>query len=121
MPPIRPLLFAVAACFALSACATPTEPAASTKPGPPGTEPGPPPMHPEPVPGEPAMECDAKNTSWAIGKDADATLVERIRTETGSVRARVLKPGQMVTMEFRADRVNIDVDANNRVLKVRCG
>jgi hypothetical protein len=121
MLPIRPLLFAVAASFALSACATPAEPAVAAKPPPPESAPVDPPRQPEPAPGEPAMECDASNTGWAVGKDADATLVERIKSETGSSRARVLKPGQMVTMEFRADRVNIDVDNNNRVLKVRCG
>jgi hypothetical protein len=119
MLPIRTLFFALTTSLALTACATPAEPpASSSKPPPPEASP---PRHPEPAPGEPTMECDATNTGWAVGKDADATLVERIKSETGSTRARVLKPGQMVTMEFRGDRVNIDVDNNNRVTNVRCG
>jgi hypothetical protein len=34
---------------------------------------------------------------------------------------RVIKPGMMVTMDYREDRVNLDVDDDNRVLNVRCG
>jgi hypothetical protein len=121
MHPIRPLLFALVAGASLAACAMSPQPPVASKPPPPDTNPVDPPRYPEPVPGDPAMECDAKSTGWAIGQDADASLVERIKTETHSERARVLKPGQMVTMEFLATRVNIDVDGNNRVLKVRCG
>ena len=35
--------------------------------------------------------------------------------------ARVLKPGQMVTMEYAEGRLNIDVDAGNVVINLRCG
>ncbi|HEY8358636.1 MAG TPA: I78 family peptidase inhibitor [Ramlibacter sp.] len=33
----------------------------------------------------------------------------------------MLRPGMATTMEFNAERVNLEVDAANRVVKVRCG
>jgi len=132
MPPSRLLILALAAGLGASACATPAEPAdpapatetAGAPRAPAPTDPTPmpkPPRPAEPAPGELAMECNAQPARWAVGKVADAALVERVRSDTNSERARVLKPGQMVTMEFRVDRVNIDVDANNVVTDVRCG
>jgi hypothetical protein len=36
--------------------------------------------------------------------------------------ARILCPGQMVTKEFDAQRLNLEVDANGRIVaQVRCG
>ena len=32
-----------------------------------------------------------------------------------------IKPGMMVTMEYRAGRLNIDVDEANVITNVRCG
>ncbi len=35
--------------------------------------------------------------------------------------ARILRPGQMVTKEYNAQRLNLEVDANGRIVAVRCG
>jgi hypothetical protein len=122
MTPIRPLLFAAVALFALAGCATPEDPVPGSSAPEAGIPPKPPVAVPPPAtPGDPAMHCDAKGTEWAIGQLADEALVTRVRTETHSKGVRVIKPGMAVTMDYREDRVNIDVDANNRVTKVRCG
>ena len=47
--------------------------------------------------------------------------VAKVKADTGSDRIRVIKPGMMVTMDYREDRVNLDVDKDNQVLTVRCG
>lgn len=66
--------------------------------------------------------CDADAAkSRAIGKAATAETVERARIDAGAQMARVLKPGQMVTMEYREGRLNIDVDAANVIVNLRCG
>ena len=84
--------------------------------------PPPPPAMDEPGTNEdPAMSCDAKAGQWAVGKVADDALVARVKADTGSDRVRVIKPGMMVTMDYREDRVNLDVDKANKVLTVRCG
>ena len=127
MTPIRTMLFAAFAALAMSACATPAEESTEfesrsgevrTVPAkPPARETGTPPASGE----EEAMTCDATNMAWANGKLADEALVTKIRLDTGSKAVRVIKPGMMVTMDYREDRVNIDVDAENRVTNVRCG
>jgi hypothetical protein len=119
MAMIRPLLLAVVAAFALGACAPVADTPAPDKSVP--MPPKPPVAVAPPPPEDPTMKCDATNMEWARGQLADAALVQRIRTETRSKAMRVIKPGMMVTMDYREDRVNIDVDANNRVVKVRCG
>ena len=48
-------------------------------------------------------------------------VVERVRVDTHSRIARVLRPGQMVTMEFSAERVNIRVNERGAIIGVTCG
>ena len=120
MAPISRLMFAAVAAFALAGCApmNDTPPPAASTPEP--TVPAKPPMPEDPTP-EPKMTCDSSNTSWAMGQVADDALVQRIKAATGSKGVRVIKPGQAVTMDYREDRVNIDVDDKGRVTNVRCG
>ena len=66
------------------------------------------------------MTCQAAKGQWAIGQIADEALVAKVQADTTSERVRVIKPGMMVTMDYREDRVNLDVDADNRVTAVRC-
>jgi len=65
--------------------------------------------------------CDAGTAQWAVGKPATADTIERVRVDSRSRVVRVLHPGQMVTMEFSAERVDIRVDGNNVILAVTCG
>lgn len=116
MAVVRPLFLAFVATFALAACA-PVDPGT----GAPAPDPDPKPPVVDTPPEEDTMVCDAKNTTWAIGQPADQATVDRIRVETHSKGVRVIKPGMAVTMDYREDRVNIDVDAENRIVKVRCG
>jgi hypothetical protein len=89
--------------LALAACATP----------------------PPPQSGGPASNgqsvCDAGAAQWAIGKPATADTIERVRADSHSRVVRVLHPGQIITMEFSAERVDIRVDGNNAILAVTCG
>ncbi|RZJ13449.1 MAG: hypothetical protein EOO54_19995 [Haliea sp.] len=58
----------------------------------------------------------------AAGGLADgASVVEDARQRSGSYMARVLRPNQAVTMEFNAQRLNLDVDSAGVVTRVRCG
>ena len=116
---------ALLALVAVAACASPSsgpgEPASVAAPVPAET-PAPPPQ-PEAMPPtleEPTMTCQADKGQWAIGQIADEALVAKVQADTTSDRVRVIKPGMMVTMDYREDRVNLDVDADNRVTAVRC-
>lgn len=75
----------------------------------------------EPMPPQTAScNADAAKPA-AMGKVASAEVVEQARKDAGARMARVLKPGQMVTMEYAEGRLNIDVDARNVVINLRCG
>lgn len=79
-----------------------------------------PPMS-DPYPPQP-LGCNADVAKpHAIGKVATAEVVDRARRDAGAQVARVLKPGQMVTMEYREGRLNIDVDEANVITNLRCG
>ena len=75
-----------------------------------------------PMPPSETTSCNADAAKpGAVGKTATAAVVERARIDAGARSVRVLKPGQMVTMEYIEGRLNIDVDAANVVTNVRCG
>lgn len=72
-----------------------------------------------PPPG--AGQCVAAPAAWAIGKAATDAVVEQVRLDTGSQLVRVLRPGQVVTLEFSAQRVNVKVNERNAIIGVTCG
>ena len=101
---IRGVSLASILSLSLAACAaTPNDDDASSLP--PGSTDG--------------FNADAAQS--AVGKQATAEVVEQARKDAGAQVARTLKPGQMVTMEFREGRLNLQVDDNNVVTEVRCG
>jgi uncharacterized lipoprotein YajG len=65
--------------------------------------------------------CDPSAVQAAVGKPATPDTMERVRVDSHSRIVRVLHPGQMVTMEFNAERVDIHVDGNNVILEITCG
>lgn len=66
-------------------------------------------------------DCNAQAADSAIGKPASAEIVEQTRHDAGAKTARVLKPGQMVTMEYREGRLNIHVNERNVITRLTCG
>lgn len=72
-------------------------------------------------PAAPAALCDAAPAQSAVGQTATASVMESARVRSGAQMARVLRPGQIITKEFNAQRLNLEVDANGRILAVRCG
>lgn len=69
----------------------------------------------------PATLCDAKPAQFAVGQNSTASVMESARVRSGAQMARILRPGQMITKEFNAQRLNLQVDANGRILAVNCG
>jgi hypothetical protein len=69
----------------------------------------------------PQAQCNADGAKFAIGQPASAQLEAAARVRAGAERVRVLKPNQVVTMEFNGGRLNLVVDARNHVTAVRCG
>ncbi|MGY2292855.1 I78 family peptidase inhibitor [Pseudomonas sp. SDO528_S397] len=65
--------------------------------------------------------CEAKAAEFAIGQKASAQLLEQARTRAGAQNARILTPDDMVTLEYRSDRLNLNTDDNLVINRVNCG
>lgn len=65
--------------------------------------------------------CEASGADFAMGKQASAELLEQARKASGSQMARILKPHDVVTLEYRSERLNLNVDEQGRVTRVNCG
>lgn len=68
-----------------------------------------------------SSRCEAKAAEFTIGKKASPQLLEQARTRAGAQNARFLKPDDMVTLEYRSDRLNLNTDNNLVITRVNCG
>jgi len=64
--------------------------------------------------------CNAEAAQNLVGRPATAELAAEAQRRTGARIVRWLQPGQIVTMEFREDRLNINIE-NGRVTRINCG
>jgi hypothetical protein len=88
---------AVLAALALAGCAT-------TAPPPPLTG-----------------QCHADDLGELVGRPADAALGADAMRRSGALRLRWIRPGDMVTMDYSAQRLNVHLDAQGRVDHFACG
>jgi hypothetical protein len=56
-----------------------------------------------------------------VGQKATPELVEQARAKAGAKDVRLLKPTDMVTLEYRSDRLNLNADDNAVITRVNCG
>lgn len=75
---------------------------------------------PQPVPpaqpGNDMATCGASALQQVIG------LPVRVLPDRGSWSSiRIIHPGEMVTMDYNADRLNVRVDRNGTILQLSCG
>ena len=65
--------------------------------------------------------CDAAKVQNLVGREASADVGATAIAESGARTIRWIQPGQAVTMDYRPDRLNIELDAQNRIVALRCG
>ena len=65
--------------------------------------------------------CDCHVNIWNDEHVLPLYTQQLARVRAGAGVVRVLKPGEAATMELNGGRLNLDVDARNRVTEVRCG
>lgn len=129
-------LFAVAA-FALAACDDPTEKNAAGEAAPEA-------VVEEQVAGdnalgeEAAAESDAADVGAAMNEmeegckaAAEALAVwtekpwdeakEAVTAGEGVATVRVIRPGEPVTMDYRANRLNVELDDGDKIVRIFCG
>lgn len=74
----------------------------------PGAEPGMPPVM--------GGDCGAADLQYLMGQKARVLTTMRF-----SQPLRVLKPGMAVTMDYAPNRLNIELDAADTIIRVACG
>jgi len=55
-----------------------------------------------------------------VGQPLSDALTARAQALTGRTTLRVIGPGDMVTKDYREDRLNVGVDAKRRVTAIGC-
>ena len=88
-----------------------TPPADTTSPAGPPIEPG----------ADDVSACDAEPAQRFVNEMYTPELGEEARTAAGASVARALRPGEVVTMEFRVDRLSLTLDETGRITRVSCG
>ncbi len=74
-----------------------------------------------PVAGETGYTCDAQSLADMIGRPATQELGAEALRRSGARTLRWIRPGDMVTMDLRPDRLNIHLDGEGRVERFACG
>ena len=69
----------------------------------------------------PGKQCRNADFARFIGRQATSALAAEARDAANAASVRWLQPGQIVTMEYRADRLNITLDSKTVVTAIRCG
>ena len=65
--------------------------------------------------------CAAGPAEVLVGERYRRRVPTRARRLSGARTVRVVHPGEMTTMDFREDRLNIRVDHRRIITAVRCG
>lgn len=67
-----------------------------------------------------ATACNADSLGDLVGKRASDARADVMQTRSGSRTLRWIAPNAAVTMDFRADRLNVYVDAKGRIERFTC-
>lgn len=59
--------------------------------------------------------CGAVGLQHLVGQPAKVLQTMKFVGEV-----RIVRPGMAVTMDYRPDRLNIDIDATERIIRVHC-
>lgn len=68
-----------------------------------------------------ASECDSDSVQNLLGQAYSDSAGETARQKSGSRIIRLLKPGQVMTMEYDPTRINIILDDKGAIQALRCG
>ena len=71
--------------------------------------------------GEAAGLCNAASVQSALGRPFTVELGADLEGKSGARTSRVIRPGQAVTMDYRPDRLNVELDAADKVSGLKCG
>jgi len=71
--------------------------------------------------GSAAPGCRVEGLQDLTGRPATSELGAEALRRSGARRLRWIRPGDVVTMDYSAERLNVHVDAASRVERFACG
>jgi hypothetical protein len=74
-----------------------------------------------PMPSGPTADCNTDSVQNLLGQAYSDSVGETARQRSGSRAIRLLKPGQVMTMEYDPSRINIILDDKGAIQALRCG
>lgn len=65
--------------------------------------------------------CDAEAVREWVGRRYDASTDAALLEQSGAAILRPVRPGEAISMDFRSDRLTIELDADDTITTLRCG
>jgi hypothetical protein len=65
--------------------------------------------------------CQAQPAQFLVGQAFDDRTLAQALAAAGADEARMLRPDSVVTKEYQVGRLNVVVEADNRIVRVHCG
>lgn len=75
----------------------------------------------EPDDGSIPRICNADKASHVTGKHMTPQLEQEAQRSSGAGIIRVIRPGQMVTKDYRSERLNLQLNDHDAVVRAYCG
>ena len=70
---------------------------------------------------ETGRKCDSAPAQKLVGRARSRALGAEAKRLSGAATLRWIPEGAMVTMDYREDRLNLHLDAANKVVRIACG
>ena len=68
-----------------------------------------------------AAPCSDKKVQRLVGRLRSDKVAAEAKRLSGAMALRWVRPGMMVTMDYREDRLNLHIDAKGKILSASCG
>ncbi|NYT57583.1 hypothetical protein H0A65_01450 [Alcaligenaceae bacterium] len=65
--------------------------------------------------------CDASKASHVTGKHISPAQEQEAMRSSGAATLRVIRPGQAITRDYRAERLNLQLNDYGTVVRAYCG
>lgn len=65
--------------------------------------------------------CHAVPAQRYVGQPGEAGAIQGAKRAAHAKIVRVVRPGEMMTMDFRADRMTVTVDKHGIIERITCG
>lgn len=76
---------------------------------------------PEGTPPPPPGKCVADGLGSLTGKTRTDAVEKKALRLSGARTIRWISPGMAVTMDFREDRLNLELDSEGKIVRAHCG